>query len=218
MAQKVIPFEPGHIYHVYHHANGDDLIFRETENYFFFLSKIEKYIHPISKIYAYCLMPNHFHFLLRVKKESVLENFFDLDDKNPRSTGRFRGLEGQIDFSLNISKQFKNCLISYAKAYNKVYERKGSLFSENLKRIKISQDDYFANMIRYIHFNPVIHGFTKNARNWSFSSYRAYLSNKNSLLERDEVFEWFGGEDELKRFHLSVQKDEFEEISHLIFE
>lgn len=217
MTHKVIPFEPNKIFHVYHHANGDDLLFREAENYNFLLGKVEKYIYPISKIYAYCLMPNHFHFLLRMRTKEELEHFIS-KNKNPRSAGRLRGLDYKIDFSSNISKQFKNCLISYAKAFNKFYSRKGSLFAENLKRLEITEEDYFSNKIRYIHFNPVIHGFTKKARDWSFSSYWAYFSNKDSLLERDEVFEWFGGKDELRRFHLSVQKDEFEEISHLTFE
>lgn len=146
MAATVIPFIPNQIYHVYHHANGEDLLFREAENYNFFLGKVEKYICPITKIYAYCLMPNHFHFLLRVKIKEELKQFFN-EAKNPRSVGRLRGLEGQMDFSSNISKQFKNCLISYSKAFNKFYGRKGSLFAENLKRSEISNEEYLIRVL-----------------------------------------------------------------------
>jgi hypothetical protein len=66
MANPREPFEPDTIFHVYNHGNGDDLIFRENENYLFFLERFRVYITPVADIYAYCLMPNHFHFLLRV--------------------------------------------------------------------------------------------------------------------------------------------------------
>ena len=217
MAEKAIPLIPNQIYHIYHHANGDDLLFREAENYYFFLSKIEKYIHPISKIYAYCLMPNHFHFLLRVKAGEELKQFFN-EFKNPRNAGRLRGLETDIDFSSNVSKQFKSCLISYSKAFNKFYGRKGSLFAENLKRIEISNEEYLTNMIRYIHFNPVLHGFARRASEWRYSSYWVYFSNNRSLLERTEVYQWFGGVDEFKDFYRAIQKDEFNEIVQLTYE
>lgn len=59
-------FEYGYVYHVYTHANGKDLIFRENENYKYFLSKLLKYIIPVAEIYAYCLMPNHFSSVNKV--------------------------------------------------------------------------------------------------------------------------------------------------------
>lgn len=73
-------------------------------------------------------------------------------------------------------------------------------------------------MIRYIHFNPVLHGFSENAGEWHYSSFRAYFSRKRSSLERNEVFHWFGGVDEFKDFHRAIQKDEFEKIDKLTFE
>ncbi len=84
-----------------------------------------------------------------------------------------------------------------------------------MQRITVRGDDYFANMIRYIHFNPVLHRFTDTVYQWRFSSIHAYYSDKRSILRKQEVFEWFGGADEFKKFHQSIQEDEFDAIKHL---
>jgi len=117
-----------------------------------------------------------------------------------------------------ISNQFKNFLISYIKSFNKVYERRGSLFLDNIKRISVTGDDYFTNMIRYIHFNPVLHGFSDTPHRWKFSSIHAYTSDKRSLFRRQDVLDWFGGKQEFEKFHQSIQEDEFDAIRHLTLE
>ena len=99
-----------------------------------------------------------------------------------------------------------------------MYNRRGSLFLDNIQRIKVEDDDYFTTMIRYIHFNPVIHGFTANLFQWKFSSIHAFYSEKRSLISRGEVTDWFGGIEEFKNFHQSIQEDEFNEIKHLMIE
>ncbi|TVR29552.1 MAG: hypothetical protein EA390_09600 [Balneolaceae bacterium] len=81
MANPREPFEPDTIYHVYNHGNGDDLIFRVDENYRFFLERFKFYITHIADIYSYCLMPNHFHFLVRIKPEKDLLEF--MEEKYP---------------------------------------------------------------------------------------------------------------------------------------
>lgn len=78
------PFEPDTTYHVFQHGNGNENIFREYENYRFFLERVEQYILPITRMYAYCLMPNHFHFLLRIRTEEELIAFF-LETKKIRN-------------------------------------------------------------------------------------------------------------------------------------
>ena len=230
------PFEPDTIYHLYNHGNGDDLIFREPENYRYFLERFKVYISHISLIYAYCLMPNHFHFLIRIKDEEELVDYFieKHPDKVKSAVGKGFSAHGRsamslkdiadldVDLSESISKmisnQFKNFLISYSKSFNKMYERRGSLFLDNIKRIPVHNDDYFANMIRYIHFNPVLHGFTNSPHRWKFSSIHTYYSNKRSILRRQDVIEWFGGVEEFKKFHHSIREDEFEAINHLTFD
>ena len=178
--------EAGKFYHIYNHANGSENLFRNDENYNFFLRKWSHHIEPIAESYAYCLMPNHFHFLVRIKDE---ENLGKLDQT---------GFQNLSDF---LSKKFSNLFVSYAKAYNKMYDRRGSLFNRPFKAKEIENDSYLTNVIFYIHHNPLHHGFTKSIADWEHSSYHAMISNKLTRLKRKEVQSWFGSKNDFKEFH-----------------
>ena len=67
------PLIPDHTYHIFNHANGFENVFREDENFRYFLEKYRLYITPIAETYAYCLMPNHFHLVIRIRKREVIE-------------------------------------------------------------------------------------------------------------------------------------------------
>src|SRR5690606_21905148 len=88
---------------------------------------------------------------------------------------KFRTLEGLVNneakLSHLLSKQFSNFFSSYSQAFNKVYQRRGSLFIKNFKRKKVDNDVYLTQLILYIHLNPVKHGFTKDIEAWSWTSF-----------------------------------------------
>ncbi|MBK7873636.1 MAG: hypothetical protein IPJ74_24705 [Saprospiraceae bacterium] len=65
-------FQPELFYHVFNHVVGHEYLFRQNDNYVYFLQKYSQYMHPLWDTYAYCLMPNHFHFLIKVKSLSEL--------------------------------------------------------------------------------------------------------------------------------------------------
>jgi hypothetical protein len=65
-----MPLEEGKYYHVFNRGNNGDTIFYKPENYKFFLRRMEEYLMPFIEVYAYCLMPNHFHLLIRVKERT----------------------------------------------------------------------------------------------------------------------------------------------------
>ncbi|PZF73974.1 hypothetical protein DN068_06450 [Taibaiella soli] len=67
-------FIEGELYHVYNRGNNKRQIFFKDENYIFFLKKIKESIAPNSDILCWCLMPNHFHLLLRANKSSIIEH------------------------------------------------------------------------------------------------------------------------------------------------
>lgn len=190
----IIPFEENRFYHVVNHAVGSEELFRNDENYNFFLRKYAAHTNDVFETYAYCLMPNHFHLLIRVKPfEEIckLQNF----------TG---------DVHKSVMQKVSNLLNSYAKAYNKSYDRKGALFIDYTKRFLVQDDRYFTAVINYIHQNPVNHGFVKKVSDWRHSSFHSFLSDKPTKLMRKEVLEWFGGKDHFVEFHqlYSVDLDE----------
>ena len=184
--------QPDTFYHIYNHANGDEDLFREDENYYFFLKQWIKYIGPVAATYAYCLMPNHFHALIKVREEEELRQFF---------TNKKQDLTGFENLSGLLSKQFGNLFNAYAKAYNKRYDRKGSLFNRPFKAKEIDSDEYLTSIVHYIHHNPIHHAFCNDYESWPHSSYRAFLENRPTRLERDYVLEWFGGQSEFISFH-----------------
>jgi len=91
MQNKTGTLEPEAFYHIYNRANGNENIFFKDENYLFFLKKYKEYISPICNTYCYCLMPNHFHFLIEIKNEEELKSYF----KNKDITG-FQNLSGLV--------------------------------------------------------------------------------------------------------------------------
>lgn len=170
----MIPLEPGYYYHIYNHANGNEDIFKEDRNYIHFLDKYKKYILPVADTFAYCLMKNHFHFLVRIKEARELTETSDVLQTS------------------DVSNAFKNLFQSYTKAINKSYNRKGSLFNQRFKRTLITTDKQLQDCLIYIHLNPVIHGFTKLPEYWKYSSFGAYLKNNGkTLLKKQEAIEWF---------------------------
>ena len=194
MAKPQPPLEPEQFYHVFNHANGNDNIFRADKNYHFFLRLYSTHISGIVNTLAYCLMPNHFHFVIQMKSEAELRSFYS--KKNTPDT--LRSPEGLCRLN---SQQFSNLFNSYAQAFNKVYNRRGGLFISNFKRKKVTSNEYLLNLIHYVHNNPVHHGFVKMMEDWKYSSYQALFSEKKTMLARSETLDLFGGKDECRDFH-----------------
>ncbi|MEM7019056.1 MAG: transposase, partial [Pseudomonadota bacterium] len=128
------------------------------------------HVHPIVETYAYCLMKNHFHFLVRIKHfKEFLAPFQiskDLEDFGP------------VDYS----RQFSNMFNAYTKAINKDVGRSGSLFEKNFNRIPVEDNRYLIHLVCYIHRNPQKHKFTQNFQTWPYSSYQAIATEKTPVL------------------------------------
>ncbi|MBU3743219.1 MAG: hypothetical protein FGM61_01555, partial [Sediminibacterium sp.] len=74
MSKPNYRLQPGACYHLYNHANGSENLFVEENNYWYFLLKASIHLRDTLIIYAYCLMPNHFHLLVRVRDENAIRN------------------------------------------------------------------------------------------------------------------------------------------------
>ncbi|MCD4794360.1 MAG: transposase [Bacteroidales bacterium] len=207
MANKRIPMEADKFYHIYNHAVGNENLFRNDDNFNYFMLKYKEYCNPIVETYAYCLMPNHFHLLISMKNDTKLIRFYknkypkfkDIAEKDPTDFENPQGLNNLI--SLQTSKHFGNFFNAYAKAFNKQQQRRGSLFEADFRRIEVSSDEYLRKLAHYIHYNPIHHGFTNDIKNWKFSSYRAFLSSKKTHLAKQEVINWFDDLENLIYFH-----------------
>lgn len=183
--QPVTPLQPGRTYHLYNRGNNGEDMFREERNYRYFLELYARHVHPVVDTYAYCLLRNHFHLLVRVKMEAEWRSVL---------TQPSQGLEPceGLQRAFNPSRAFSNLFNAYAQAINKAYGRTGSLFEERFRRIEVTSERYFTNLVFYIHFNPQKHGFVNDFRAWPWSSYGALCSAASTRLRRDNVLAWFG--------------------------
>ena len=91
--------ESSKYYHIHHHANGFENIFKSEENYRFFLEKYKFYISPVANTLAYCLMPNHFHFLIKIKSEEELKGVLS-GGKNPQGLTEPKPLQNLEGFEM----------------------------------------------------------------------------------------------------------------------
>lgn len=196
------PLLPDTVYHIYNHANGNENLFRSDENYYYFLRKYSEYMYPLLDTYAYCLMPNHFHLMVRVRSEAEVLAYMKL--KKPT----LQGFETLGEFSKAVSQQFSHFLNGYTQAYNKMYDRRGSLFMQNFKRKLITDEVYFTQLIAYIHNNPVHHGFCKDLLDWPYSSFQAYLIDKPTKINRKYLEKWVANKSSLLEFHRHLKVDE----------
>lgn len=179
-----MPMHCATVYHIYNRGNNREDLFKEERNYPNFLNKYFQYVSPVADTYAYCLMKNHFHILLRIKNEDEILNHRNSDEP-----------------SKIINKAFASFFKSYAQSINKAYGRTGSLFEGSFRRIEVSNDSYFSELIRYIHFNPQKHGFTRDFTQYRHSSYHELISEENTRLDRKTVSECFGGMNGFHSFH-----------------
>ncbi|MEX2116142.1 MAG: transposase [Bacteroidota bacterium] len=150
MPRRLVQLVDQQCYHVYNRANNRSPLFFERRNYFFFLRRYAEVVSTgASRIHAFCLMPNHYHFLIQVLRAQDFE------------------------------KQFRTFLISYAKAINAGYDRCGHLFQGRFHAELVETDPYFLSASRYIHLNPVAAGLVSKAEDWEFSSYRCFIERRN---------------------------------------
>ncbi len=188
---------------MYTRGNNKDNIFLEERNYTYFLQLYRKHVSPFADTYAYCLLRNHFHLLIKIK-----ERF------EPEQTSQvFKTCEVSPAI---MSKQFATLFNAYTKAINKAYGRTGSLFQERFGRIVVNSPHYFTRLVYYIHFNPQKHGFVDSFKEWPYSSYHSLTAlTKQTNLKRDEVLEWFGGVEWYQDFH-QMDEEGFASIRDVI--
>ncbi len=196
-------FEEGALYHIYNRSN--ETVFFDRENYLYFLRKVNLLLKPYCEILAWCIMPNHFHFLIQATTQS---------EKLIEETHR--------DKTQVLSKNLGIMLSSYTRAINNIYNRKGKLWSHNTEAKKIGGDnlslskDYIAMIndnyalacFMYIHQNPVMAGLVENMEDWEFSSYPDFLGVRNGkLVNKDLAFEIIG-----------IDKENFQALSNMMID
>jgi putative transposase len=136
----------GGIYHVYNRGTLQMPIFNDNRDYLRFLTKLFEYKQKYAVIVsAYCLMPNHFHLLLKEPMGRLNENIS------------------------NISMMMKVLLNAYGKYYCAKYKHSGNVFQGRFKSKRINSDGYYLQVLDYILENPVRKKLVKKREHWPFA-------------------------------------------------
>lgn len=157
------PFVQGGYYHIYNRGAGRQAIFHEGRNYLYVLRLLKKVTTECCvTVVAYCLLPNHYHWLLRQ--------------------------DGEIPAGKVPTRVFG----SYTQAFNRAYERTGTLFEGPYKALAVETDAYLMNLCSYIHLNPVHHGLVNAPDAWPYSNYLEWIGKRpGTLVDRDLARETF---------------------------
>ncbi len=173
---KLQKLETDRYYHIYNRGINGTLIFRSQENKAYFLKLMNKYLSHKVSILAFCLMDNHYHMAVQVIEEEKI-----------------------------VTQSFSNLFNAYAKAFNKMYNRTGSLFEKHYRRILVQDINYLRNLITYINTNPAYHGVNKDFKTFEYSSYRSTVlqhSNEGiAPIAKEEVINLFGDTENFEYLH-----------------
>ena len=145
-------FKPGNIYHIYNHAVHNSLLFKDSADYKICLKLIkELYSSKSFSMLALCLMPNHYHILIK-----------QVSDAPP-------------------SEYMNKVWLRYARYYNKRYQRHGSIFAGKAQHKLVDYEGYVAQLIAYIHNNPVAAGIVQLPGDWPWSSFLEWAGKRTEI-------------------------------------
>lgn len=154
MPFRRIPFLANHYYHIYNRGVNRNDIFFSPDNYIYLLRLLKKNLgrYTIS-IAAYCLLPNHYHFLLKPEQDDNLHLFM------------------------------KSLFGSYSQAINKQQNRQGPLLQGRYRSIWVDEEEYLVHLARYIHLNPVTTGLVPTPQAWPYSNYLDVIGQRAGTLK-----------------------------------
>ncbi len=177
-------YQESNFYHVYNRGCNKENIFFQESDYNNLLSRIDETKDRKNiEIITYCLMPNHYHFLLYQ------------DSERP------------------VSDWLKSLFSGYVQRINRKYDRTGTLFERSAKPKLVTDDNYLIELIHYIHANPLKHNFVVNPIGWRYSSLPYYLNNEqNKLMSQRAILKYFSDSFNYQEsFHEYLESKKYEE-------
>lgn len=175
--------------HIYNRGNNRMTLFRTKTDFQWFIEKINRLnLYDTFGVIAFCLMPNHYHFLLKIKSENSLTKFFH------------------------------RAQLAYAKYFNRKYGHRGHVFESRFKAKLITDDKHALAVCRYIHLNPVRSALVDKPELWDFSNLKDVFNPETKKIYREFYSHYFNTVREYKDFVNSGMEDrELQSIKSYLF-
>ena len=125
----------------------------KRENKYTFNKLILPKPNRLLKIIAFCVMPDHYHLLIKLLKNDIL------------------------------SKYINNLQNSFTRYFNIKMKRKGPLWQSRFRSVEVKTDEQLLHVSRYIHLNPTTANLVNKPEDWEYSSYTDYVNNDKILGE-----------------------------------
>jgi len=196
----MVPIEEGNFYHLYNRGANKSEIFWSDSDFRKFIELYWFYLYPAVETYSWCLLKNHFHFLIRVRTKEDQSVLYKRDHELFQA-GLFHGKLNPATRAYNASRQLSHLMNSYTRFVNKKRQRSGTLIQGPIKRKLVADEANFTNLICYIHRNPIHHGIVDNYNNYQYSSYRDITGTHPTFIERNKILDRFGGLNNLLSAH-----------------
>lgn len=191
MARRKTPFLPNNYYHVYNRGANKADIFCNDKDYVFLLKQVKDHLREFDvTVIAYCLMSNHYHFILRQNGEAKINDFI------------------QAVFYI------------YSSSFNTTHKHSGTLFEGPFRAILIDKNEYLLHLCRYIHRNPLEAGIVVKPEQWHYSNYAEFIGKrKGTLVDHEFVKENFGSPEAYEDFVMNYVPPEKtqSELRHYLF-
>jgi putative transposase len=195
------PFVENDLYHVYNRTNNKELLFINDTDRILFLQKFDLYISPFADTFTFNLLPNHFHFYIRIKNYNAIYNYLKKKNTKELCTTERRFLKEKATVHDLVDNSFRRFFISYTTNFNNAHYRKGNLFNRPFKHVLTDKESQFSQTIIYINANAIKHKLVKKLEDHKWSSYLHTISDAKTNILRKELFEWFGGISQFIKVH-----------------
>ena len=166
MRSSLTPHDAESFFHVVNHSIDGRNLFYDEGDYRTYLTMFKAAIGADLTVIAYCLMPNHFHFLLRQNVANAMSTLFEVSHKR------------------------------YARYFNKKHGFKGTIFRSRLNHKEVTNEKYLLQACAYIHANPVQANLVNFPEEWAFSNFREYMQLRDGSLWSEQFLKDYIGNQE----------------------
>lgn len=195
-------FEPNAFYHIICKALPNQQLFISDGNKKYFLERYRFYLNDYLDTYCYNLLNNHCHFLVKVKAEEEIRSALNVFKAEQLSGIQRKFIAAEVSLNALIERQFNSFFVSYTRSFNLQNRSKRHLFDSPFRRILVKDEIHLSQLVVYIHANAVKHKVISKLDEYPWSSYSSLISERPTLIKREEVFKLFENKQRFISTHL----------------